>query len=202
MARELGRDHRLAQELWATGVHEARLLAVFVDEPARVTPEQAEAWAAEFDSWDLCDQCCSNLFDRADFAYEKAAEWSGRDEEFVKRAGFALMAVLAVHDTKADDARFLEFLPIIEREAADERHYVKKAVNWALRQIGKRNLRLNRYAIATAQEVHVSGLKTRSTDNLGSASARWIASDALRELKSEAVQTRLREREGRRRVKR
>ena len=181
LARRLGRDHRLASGLWKTGVHEARILAALVDEPEKVTPAQMERWARGFDSWDLCDQVCSNLFDRTPFAYEKATEWAGRDEEFVKRAGFALMAALAVHDKEADDEDLAAFLPIIEREADDERNFVKKAVDWALRQIGKRSRALNLAAIASAESIAT----------MDSRAARWIARDALRELRSEAVQSRL-----------
>ncbi len=182
MAKDVGADHELAQQLWSSGVHEARLLAALIDDPGEVTPAQADAWAEDFDSWDVCDQCCANLFDRTHFAYEKAVEWSEREEEFVKRAGFALMAALAVHDKRAEDARFESFLPIIAREAGDERNYVRKAVNWALRQIGKRNMQLNRKAVRAA----------RGIQKLDSRSARWIAADALRELTGEAVQMRLR----------
>ena len=181
IAKRLGTDHELALGLWETGNHEARILAAMVDDPAQVSGEQLEAWVSAFDSWDLCDQVCSNLFDRTSAAYAKAAEWAGRDEEFVKRAGFALMAALSVHDKAADEAAFLAFLPLVEREAGDERPYVKKAVNWALRQIGKRDRALNRAAIATAERVRAQG----------SRSARWIASDALRELLSDKVQQRL-----------
>lgn len=181
LAREIGIDHPLGQELWDTGVHEARILASMIDDPSEVTEVQMEAWVLDVDSWDLCDHLCGNLFDRTPFAYEKAAAWSGRDEEFVKRAGFALMAYLAVHDKKADDSVLLECLPMVEREATDGRKYVKKAVNWALRQIGKRNRDLNLAAIATAERIH----------RIDSSSARWIASNALRELKSETVQARL-----------
>jgi 3-methyladenine DNA glycosylase AlkD len=177
MAKEMGKDHRAALELWKSGIHEARLLAGFVDDPQHVTEEQMEAWVRDFDSWDICDQVCSNLFDRTLFAYRKVVEWSGRDEEYVKRAGYVLMAALAVHDKKASDEVFLAFLPIIKAGAADERNFVKKAVNWALRQIGKRNAKLNRDAIKAAEEIRKINAK----------SARWIASDALRELTSEAV---------------
>src|SRR5947207_4324215 len=148
IARRVGKDHELAAELWASGIHEARLLACFIDDPSQVTEAQMEAWAAEFDSWDLVDQCCGNLFDRTPFAYAKAAEWAGREEEFVKRAGFAMMAELAVHDKRAPDERFEPFLPLIEREAPDRRNFVRKAVNWALREIGKRNAALHAEAIA------------------------------------------------------
>lgn len=182
LARKAGRDHALAAELWASGIHEARILAALVDHPAWVTAEQMECWTAEFDSWDVCDQVCSNLFDRTPFAWDKAATWSSRPEEFVKRAGFVLMAALAVHDKRAADAQFEAFLPVIAREADDSRNFVKKAVNWALRGIGKRNRRLNARAIETCLEIQAMPNKT----------ARWIASDALRELTSDAVQARLR----------
>ena len=181
IAKETGKDHNLAQQLWASGIHEARLIACFIDRPEMVTEIQMESWAGGFDSWDICDQCCSNLFDKTRFAYEKAGEWSNREEEFVKRAGFVLMAALAVHDKKATDEELFQFLPIIERGATDDRNFVKKAVNWALRQIGKRNLNLNKAAVKTAEEIQQSD----------SRSARWIAADAIRELTSEAVQKRL-----------
>jgi len=182
MAKEIGRDHGLAQELWSSGVHEARILACLIDEPAKVTEKQMERWAKDFDSWDVCDQCCSNLFDKTPLAFQKAAQWSERSEEFVKRAGFALMAALAVHDKRARDEDFVKFLPLIKSGSVDDRNFVKKAVNWALRQIGKRNLALNRMAIKTAKEIQ----------NRDSRAARWIASDALRELTNEKVRERLR----------
>lgn len=184
MAKGIGRDHALALELWASGIHEARILAGLVDDPAMVAAAQLERWVGDFDSWDVCDGVCGNLFDRTPFAWEKAAAWSARSEEFVKRAGFVLMAALAVHDKKAPDERFRNFLPLIEREAADERNFVKKAVNWALRQIGKRNRALNRDAIAAAKRIR----------KIDSRSARWIAADALRELESGAVRERLNKR--------
>jgi 3-methyladenine DNA glycosylase AlkD len=181
IARECGKDHSLAQELWATGIHEARILASMVAAPVSVTEEQADAWVAEFDSWDVCDQCCNNFLRKTDFAHRMALEWAGREEEFVKRAGFVLMACLAVHDKRADDESFLGFFPLIESEAADGRNYVRKAVNWALRQIGKRNRALNRAAIALARKIRDGTAK----------SARWVGSDTLRELTSEPVQRRL-----------
>jgi 3-methyladenine DNA glycosylase AlkD len=181
LAREIGRNHDLAEQLWASSIHEARLLACMVDDPKMVTGEQMERWVRDFDSWDVCDTCCGYLFDKTPFAYRKALEWSEREEEFVKRAGFALMAYLAVHDKKAADERFIEFLPVIKREATDGRNFVKKAVNWALRQIGKRNNGLNEAAIEAVREI----------GQLDSKSARWIASDALRELTSDAIQRRL-----------
>jgi 3-methyladenine DNA glycosylase AlkD len=182
------KDHGLALALWRTGIHEARLLASMVDDPSELTENQMEAWVRDFDSWDVCDQCIMNLFDRAPNAYEKAIEWSEREEEFVKRAGFALMASLAVHDKKAEDERFIPFLKAIERGSTDERNFVKKAVNWALRQIGKRNMALNEGAVTTAERISKKGSKA----------ARWVAADALRELKGPAVQKRLKERAARR----
>lgn len=181
LAKEIGKDHALAQRLWKTGIHEARILASFIDEPEKVTEEQMEAWARDFDSWDVCDQACSSLFDRTPFAYKKALEWSKRKEEFVKRAGFALMAALSVHDKQAPAGKLEQFFPAIVREATDERNFVKKAVNWALRQIGKRNLSLNKKAIKVAKEISKIDSKT----------ARWIAEDALRELQSDKVRKRL-----------
>jgi 3-methyladenine DNA glycosylase AlkD len=181
LAKEIGKDHVLAEQLWASGVHEARILASMIDIPRMVDEEQLERWAGDFDSWDICDQCCGNLFDRTAVAYQKAIEWSRRDQEFVKRAGFALMAYLAVHDKKRSDDAFEAFLPIIARESVDGRNFVKKAVNWALRQIGKRSKRLNEQAIATA----------RAIQQIDSPAARWIAADALRELTSAKQQQRL-----------
>ena len=184
MAKRVGKDHELAAKLWASGIHEARLLASFMDEPEKVTEKQMEQWVLDFDSWDIVDQVCSNLFDQTRFAHAKAVEWSEREEEFVKRAGFVLMAALSVHDKDASDKDFQKFFPIIKRESTDERNFVKKAVNWALRQIGKRNQSLNRNAIKVAESIS-------KTD---SRSARWVAADALRELRSEKVQRRLAER--------
>lgn len=181
LAKQIGKNHELALQLWTSGIHEARILACLVDLPAAVTEAQMEDWVKDFDSWDVCDQCCGNLFDRTALAYQKAAEWSAREEEFVKRAGFALIAWLALHDKKAGDAPFLEFLPLIRRESVDPRNFVKKAVNWALRHIGKRNLRLNRAAIQTAREILEIEAK----------SAKWIAADTLKELTSEKVQERV-----------
>jgi 3-methyladenine DNA glycosylase AlkD len=182
LAKEAGRDHALAQQLWGSGLHEARILAAFVDDPRQVTPEQMEAWVETFDSWDVCDQVCCNLFDRTPWAYGKAAAWSGRSEEFVKRAGFALMAALAWHDKKAPDSALEAFLPLIQQEAGDGRNYVKKAVSWALRHIGKRNRHLNAMAVQTAQQMQQANSKA----------ARWVAAEALRELTSAAIQERLR----------
>jgi 3-methyladenine DNA glycosylase AlkD len=181
LAKDLGRDHDLAQELWASGVHEARVLASMIDDPVKVTAGQMDAWANDFDNWDVCDQCCLNLFWRTAFAYEKAEDWTASDREFVKRAGFVLMASLAIHDKKASDAKFERFLSIIAMEASDDRNLVRKAVNWALRQIGKRNSGLRQKAIEAALELEQAESK----------SARWVGSDALRELTSDAVRRRV-----------
>lgn len=181
LAKEIGKDHALALALWETEIHEARILAALVDDPKQVTEAQMDHWVAGFDSWDVCDGCCSSLFDKTKFAYDKCFEWSRDDREFVKRAGFTMMATLAVHDKKAGDATFNRFFPVILKGSTDERNFVRKAVNWALRQIGKRNLSLNKEAIAVGNE-----MKT-----IDSKSARWIASDALRELQGEAVQKKL-----------
>ncbi len=181
LAKEIGADHRLAGRLFSSGVHEARILASMIDDPDRVTEAQMDEWARAFDSWDVCDQCCMNLFRRTRFAHSKAVEWSRRDEEFVKRAAFALMATLAVHDRGAPDSAFTRFLSTVRGQATDDRDYVRKAVNWALRQIGKRSLALNRAAIETAREIA----------RIDCRAARWIASDALKELTSEKIQERL-----------
>ena len=173
MAKRAGRDHALAEALWASRIHEARILASMVDEPEKVTVRQMESWARDFDSWDLVDQCCANLFARTPMAYRMAERWAGRKPEFVKRAGYALMASLAVKDKEAPDAAFERFLGIVERGADDDRNFVRKAVNWALRQIGKRNERLRGKAIRTAERIHAQGTR----------SARWIATNALRELR-------------------
>jgi 3-methyladenine DNA glycosylase AlkD len=174
MAKEIGHDHDLAEALWRSGIHEARILATIVDEPARVTARQMNRWARDFDSWDVCDQACSNLFRYTPMAFEKAAQWAGAQPEFVRRAGFSLMAALAVSAKTATDEQFAAFLPLIADAAADDRNLVKKAVNWALRAIGKRNPRLHRLAMAAAVEIA----------RQDSRSARWIAADALRELRT------------------
>jgi 3-methyladenine DNA glycosylase AlkD len=193
IARPLRGDHDLALALWHTGNHEARLLAGMIDDPKLVTEEQIELWVADFDSWDVCDQVCSNLFDRTPWAHAKAVEWSARDEEFVKRAGFVLMACLAVHDKEAPDEVLRRFLPIIEAAVDDERNFVKKVVNWALRQIGKRNRALNAAAIAAGERIRdaASAPGGGSRAAAGLRSARWIAADALRELTSDKLQKRL-----------
>ncbi len=181
LAKEIGKDHALARRLWTTGLHDARVLATLIDDPAQVAPRQMEQWAGDFDSWAVCDAACCCLFDKTPYAWDKAIEWTSREPEYVKRAGFVLMAALAVHDKKAPDERFKAFLPLLVRHATDERNFVKKAVNWALRQIGKRSRRLNRLAIQTAGQIK----------QINCRSARWIASDALRELISDKVRDRL-----------
>ena len=180
-AKHIGKDHRLAQELWTTGIHEARILATLIGESEKVTPTEMDRWVRDFDSWDVVDAACCYLYAQAKPAWKKTAEWSRRPEEYVKRASFSLVAYLAYKDKTAPDLRFVHFLRVIEREAHDERNFVRKAVNWALRNIGKRNMRLNREAIRAAERIREQG----------SRSARWIAADALRELKSEPVQNRL-----------
>lgn len=180
-AKKIGKNHRLAQQLWKTKIHEARILASMIDDPELVTKKQMESWVQDFNSWDLCDQTCMNLFDKTKYAYKIAIEWSKREEEFVKRAGYALMACLAWHDKEAANKKFVQFMPYIRRGSTDQRNFVKKAVNWALRQIGKKNLNLNKVAIKTTKEIQ----------KLDSKAAKWIAADALRELQGEAVQKRL-----------
>jgi 3-methyladenine DNA glycosylase AlkD len=182
LARRIGKNHKLAEQLWRSGIHEARILATLVGEAGEVTGRQMERWAREFDSWDVVDAACCYLFAGTSSAWRQVEAWSSRREEFVKRAAFSLAAYLSYKDKAASDARFERFLRVIEGEAHDERNFVRKAVNWALRNIGKRNLRLNRSAIRAAERIR----------RQGSRSARWIASDALRELRSDAVQRRLR----------
>jgi 3-methyladenine DNA glycosylase AlkD len=181
IAKKIGKDHALSEQLWSSGIHEARIVASMIADPRMVAEQELERWVNDFDSWDVCDQCCNNLFRKTKFAYQKAMEWSLRREEFVKRAGFVLMACLAVHDKGADDIAFRQFFPIIISQAADERNFVKKSVNWALRQIGKRNRTMNAEAIDAATDL----------SKIDSKSARWIAYDALRELRSNKIQKRL-----------
>jgi 3-methyladenine DNA glycosylase AlkD len=181
LAKHIGKNHQLALDLWATRIHEARVLATLIGESEKVTAAEMDKWVQDFDSWDVVDAACCYLYASAGPAWKKAASWSRRREEFVKRASFSLVAYLSYKDKEAPDARFVKFLRLIEREAHDERNFVRKAVNWALRNIGKRNMRLNREAIRAAERIRTQE----------SRSARWVAADALRELKSEAVQRRL-----------
>lgn len=182
LAKKLGKHHQLALDLWDTGIPEGQIVAGMVAEPKRLTEDQMEDWVKQINSWDVCDQVCMNLFEKSAMAWRKISEWSEREEEFVKRCAYALIACLAWHDKQAEDDRFIQLMPVIKRGATDERNYVKKAVNWALRNIGKRNLNLNSVAIKTAKEIQ----------QIDSKAARWIASDAIRELQSEPVQRRLR----------
>ena len=172
LAKEIKKDQPLSLALWNTGIHECRILASMIGDPKQVTPEQMDKWVADFASWDVCDQVCGNLFDRTPYAIRKALEYSAHEEEYVKRAGFVLMAEFAVHNKKADNAEFMPFFPVMEREAWDNRNFVKKAINWSLRQIGKRNRTLHQIAIATAEKIALQDSKA----------AKWIAADALREL--------------------
>ncbi|MBM4162432.1 MAG: DNA alkylation repair protein [Ignavibacteria bacterium] len=181
LAKEIGTDQRLSLKLWETEYLEARALASLIGNPNEVTEAQMDRWVKDFDCWAVCDACCSHLFDKTPMAYRKAVEWARSDGEYVKRAGYVMMATLAVHDKRAGDEKFLRFLPLIVQGANDDRNYVKKAVNWALRQIGKRNRKLNRLAIVTAKRIR----------RLDSRPPRWIASDALRELRSSRVRRRV-----------
>ncbi|MFZ2306712.1 MAG: DNA alkylation repair protein [Rhodoferax sp.] len=186
IARTLGRDHALAQALWDTGIPDARIVASMVAEPALLTARQMDQWVKGFAAWDVCDQTCLNAFARSPLAWRKVHLWATRQDEFVRRAAFALLATLAVHDKAASDAPFLEALALVETAADDGRNFVKKAVNWALRNIGKRNQNLHAAAIACAQRIRLQG----------SPSARWIAADALRELNSKSVRVRKRATQG------
>jgi 3-methyladenine DNA glycosylase AlkD len=181
LAKQLGRDHELALALWDTGWYEARMLTSFVGEPARVTPAQMNRWAKDFDNWAICDTLCFHLFDRTPHAWKKVEEWSTRREEFVKRAAFALLASLALHDKRAADEPFLNSLPLIERAAVDERNFVKKAVSWALRGIGTRNRALHAAALAAAQRL--------IERNEGA--SRWVGRDTARDLQRPVVQRRI-----------
>ncbi len=182
IAKESGKDHKLAIELWKTGIPEAKIVATMIDEPEKLSETQMEDWVKDIDSWDVCDQVCASLFEKTPLAWRKIFDWSNREEEFVKRAAFALIACLAWHDKDAEDEKFIRLFPVIKRGATDDRNFVKKAVNWALRNIGKRNQNLNTAAVRAAKEIQ----------RIDSKAARWIASDTIRELESEAVQRRLR----------
>ena len=176
-AKQFKGDHELALKLWDSGIHEARIMASIIDDPKKVTLKQMESWVHDFNSWDICDQTCGNLFDKSPFAYDVAMKWCKTEKEFVKRAGFVMMAELAVHDKKAIDEKFIPFFQCIIEGCIDDRNFVKKAVNWALRQIGKRSKNLYPIAIATAEAIQ----------KLNSKSAKWIATDALRELRARSI---------------
>ncbi len=181
LAKSIGTNQELALELWQTGIYDARILVALIADPKHMKKSTMNLWVKDFDNWAICDGVCMHCFRDTPYAYELAVKWVKQKQEFVRRAGFTLIATLCVNDKKADDAIFLKYLPFIKKYATDERTYVKKAVNWALRQIGKRSLKLNPYAIKTAEEIHM----------MNYSSAKWIASDALRELRSPAVQKRL-----------
>lgn len=182
IAKAVGKNHQLALDLWDTGVPEGMIVAGMISEPDKLTDEQMEDWVADINSWDICDQVCMNLFEKSPLAEKKIFEWSDREEEFVKRTSYALIACLAWHDKEAGDEEFIKYFPIIVAGSTDERNFVKKAVNWALRNIGKRNQNLNEQAILCARQIH----------EIDSKSARWIASNARRELESDKIQERLR----------
>ena len=179
MAKEIGRNHTLALSLWDSGIHEAKILASMIDESTLVSAQQMDDWVNAFDSWDVCDQVCGNLFDKTPYAYQKAVQWCQQEQEFVRRAGFVMMAELAVHDKPAPDEAFLQFFPLIKHYADDERNFVKKAVNWALRQIGKRNASLRTLALQCASDIHRMDSKT----------AKWVARDALKELQAKEIKS-------------
>jgi 3-methyladenine DNA glycosylase AlkD len=185
MAKEIGKNHKLALELWKAGYLESRILASLIDEPEKVTPGQMDKWAEDFDSWDVCDQCCSNLFDKTPFAYDKIKLWSTSKKEYVKRTAFSLLAVMAVHDKKQSNTVFIKFFSLIKRESTDERNFVRKAVNWALRSIGKRNESLRKEALKLSREILKIDSKT----------AKWIASDAIKELEDSKIIARVRKRQ-------
>lgn len=191
MAKTLGKDHKLALGLWKTGIADAKILAAMIDDPEMLDEKQMEEWVKDVDSWDVGDQVCMNLFEKSPLAWRKVDDWSKREEEFVKRTAFGLLACLAWHDKKAEDARFVGLFKVFPRGALDERKSVKKAVSWALRNIGKRNLKLNKAAIDEARKIKL----------LKSKSARWIASDVIRELESEAVQKRLKKKSAKQKTK-
>lgn len=183
IAKEHRKDHVLALELWASGYHEARLIACLVDDPKQVTEKQMDAWVADFDSWDICDDCTGNLFEATPFAFDKAFEWIKSEKEFIRRAGLAMMVWLTLHRKKEPDEVFLAFFPPIEKVASDERNFVKKAVSWALRTLGKRSSFLNKHALQSAARI----------GKIDSKAARWVAADVIKELKSDGVQQRLKE---------
>jgi 3-methyladenine DNA glycosylase AlkD len=183
--------HKLALELWKTENYDARCFAALIDDPKQVTEAQMDAWVKDFDNWGICDCCCCYLFDKTPFVYKKISEWAAREEEFVRRAAFALVAYLTVHDKKADDRVIEKFLPLVEKHSDDDRNFVKKAVNWSLRQIGKRSLNLRKKAVETAERI-----KNRNTK-----AARWIAADALRELQDPETMEGLTAKESRRKLR-
>jgi 3-methyladenine DNA glycosylase AlkD len=180
LAKEVGGNHELAAALWKTGWYEARTVAALIEEPGRVSSAQMDRWCRDFDNWAICDTVCFKLFDRTAHAFEKVGQWAERKEEFVKRAAFALLASLALHDKSADDAKFLNCFPLIERASADDRNFVKKGVSWALRSIGRRNADLYKATVDLAEHLNTSG----------NGAARWIARDVLKDLTRATVKSR------------
>lgn len=181
LAKEMKKNHVLAQQLWDTEIHEARILATMIDDPKLMTDKQMDEWVKDFDSWDVCDQCCMNLFDKTAYVDKKILEWTKDEREFIRRAGFVLIATSAVHNKKLKDKDFEKYFSLTEKYSDDERNFVRKSVNWALRQVGKRNKNLNKECISLAKRIQKRDSKY----------ARWIASDALRELQNPKIQKRL-----------
>jgi 3-methyladenine DNA glycosylase AlkD len=181
LARRIKTDQKLAVELWKTGIHDGRILASIIADHKQFSEELMDDWVSDFDSWDICDQVCGNIFCYLPITYRKTGEWVKSDKEFVRRTAFSSIAYLAVHDKKASDADLLKFFPLIEKYSGDERNFMRKSVNWALRQIGKRNLNLNKQALVLAHKLSNSKDKTE----------RWIGKDAVKELESAAVKAKL-----------
>jgi len=181
LAKQIGKNHELAQQLWDTDIHEARILASMIDDSKLVTKKQMDYWVKGFNSWDLCDQCCSNLFDKTEFVHEKILEFVKNEKEFIRRTGFVLIATSAVHNKVWKDKDFERYFSLIEKYSDDDRNFVKKAVNWALRQMGKRNKSLNKKCIVLAKKIQKRDSK----------SAKWIANDAIRELEDPKIQKKL-----------
>lgn len=179
IAKEIKKNHKLALELWDYEYHEARLLAVLIDNPKEVGGEQMDSWASSFNSWDLCDQACMKLFCYTEARWDKVFEWGESEVEYVKRASFALIAGLGLHEKSKDNENFIKSLELIVRKADDERNFVKKAINWALRQIGKRNMQLREAAIDACNKI--------LTQHPNSKSAKWVANDALREFQNDKI---------------
>jgi 3-methyladenine DNA glycosylase AlkD len=181
LGREIGTDHELAASLWAAGFRETRILASIADDPELVTGAQMDAWTAAFDYWEICDQCCMNLFWRTPHAFQKAREWTGRDEEYVRRAGLALIAVLAWKDRDAGEADILALVPLVEEAASDSRTMIRKAADWALRQIGKRSVGCHGPVLESARRLADADDRNRS----------WVGRKAVTELTSPGVRRRL-----------
>ncbi|HUU79512.1 MAG TPA: DNA alkylation repair protein [candidate division Zixibacteria bacterium] len=181
LAKEIGKNHLLAQELWNTNIREPRILACMIADPNKVTEELLEKWVRDFDYWEICDQCIMNLFVKTKFAYTKSLEWVRRDDEYIRRSGFVLMAILSYRDKKTDDSKFLSFLPICKKYSTDQRNIVKKAISWSLRRIGARNLFLNKEVLKLTDELMM----------IESSSAKWIAKDVAKDISRQLVQKKL-----------